>query len=225
MLAISKKAIAFFLCLVVILTSLITYFAIKNANSVRIVPVIVIDAGHGGIDGGSVGFNGTIERDINLEYAKTLQNYCTKYGMNVIMTRSNEKGLYSIFASNKKRDDMQVRKSIIIKAKPNFVVSIHMNSYKTKSTRGAQVFYEKTSESSKLLAQSIQNQFVKMLEKPRQSIKDGDYYILNCTSYPSVIVECGFISNQEEETLLLTNDYKSRVCYAILCGIVNYTMQ
>lgn len=185
---------------------------------------IVIDAGHGGIDGGCEGYSGTKESLINLEYAKTLKEYCENFGMKVVMTRTNQNGLYSPFASNKKKDDMLARKKIIQNANPDFVVSIHMNSFDAQSSRGAQVFYNKDNQNSKQLAEHIQKQFVSNLTKPRKNCEQGDYYILNSTIFPSVIVECGFISNKEEEQLLLTNEYKNKVCYSILCGILEYML-
>lgn len=144
--------------------------------------------------------------------------------MKVIMTRTNQNGLYSPFASNKKKDDMLVRKKIIENAKPDFIVSIHMNSFDSQSSRGAQVFYNKNNENSKLLAEQIQKQFISNLTKARKTCQHGDYYILNSTIYPSVIVECGFISNKEEEQLLLTEEYRNKVCFSILCGLLGYMM-
>ena len=144
--------------------------------------------------------------------------------MKVVMTRTNQNGLYSPFAGNKKKDDMLARKNIIQNAKPDFVVSIHMNSFDTQSSRGAQVFYNRDNQNSQLLAEHIQKQFVNNLTKARKTCQQGDYYILNSTIYPSVIVECGFISNKEEEQLLLTEEYKNRVCYSILCGVLEYML-
>ena len=140
------------------------------------------------------------------------------------MTRTTDNGLYNPFSSNKKKDDMKERKKIIEKANPDFVISIHMNSYSASSSRGAQVFYKEGDSNSELLAKSIQKQFVQNLIKPRKTAQSGDYYILNCTKFTSVIVECGFISNKEEESLLLTKEYKDKVCYNILCGMIAYTM-
>ena len=170
-------------------------FIVNTVNGETYINTIVIDAGHGGIDGGSIGYSGTIEKDINLEYSKTLKNMCSEFGFKVIMTRTNDSGLYSPFAVNKK---------------------------KGKSSRGAQVFYNKENEHSINLANSIQKQFQDKLVKPRKTAQSGDYYIVNCTPYASVIVECGFLSNKEEEKLLLSNDYKNNVCYSILCGIIDY---
>ena len=183
---------------------------------------IVIDAGHGGVDGGSEGYSGSQESELNLEYAKKLKQYCEDYGFKVVLTRKDSNGLYTQSAPNKKKDDMQKRQQIIESANPDIVVSIHMNSFQQSYTRGAQVFYNKDCEASKVLADCIQKQFVQNLVKARKSTQAGDYYILNCTNVPSVICECGFVSNPEEEKLLMSDEYKNQVCYSILCGIFSY---
>ena len=183
---------------------------------------VVIDAGHGGIDGGCVGASGVAESTLNLEYAKTLRRYFSEYGFNVVMTREGENGLYGAFSKNKKKDDMQKRKQIIENSGANFVVSIHMNSFPTNSSRGAQVFYEKDNNTSKSLADCIQTEFLRTLIKPRKNSSAGDYYILSCTNVPSVLIECGFVSNPEEENLLLSKDYREKLCYSVLCGCIMY---
>ena len=222
-LVIKKKAI--YLFLVIILAFIcVNSFAVVSTTSPKHMYTVVIDAGHGGIDNGSIGYFGTLESDINLWYAKTLQDYFTQFGFKVVMTRDDDNGLYSPFAKNKKKDDMQARQKIIENTKPDMVISIHMNSYNDTSSRGAQVFFAKDSQTGELLAQCIQKQFKKTLIKARDSCQVGDYYIVNCTSYPSVIVECGFISNPEEEELLLKEDYKNQVCYSIICGALEYLM-
>ena len=210
------------LCLIVIFCLVGIFFAVKKVDAKKYIYTIVIDAGHGGIDGGSVGVSKTVEKDINLQYAKTLEKMCEEFGFRVVMTRTTDGGLYSPFSVNKKKDDMKKRKEIIEKACPDVVVSIHMNSTTYSSSRGAQVFYNDENENSKLLAKSIQQQFVDKLIKPRKTAQSGDFFITSCTNFPSVIVECGFLSNREEENLLLTNDYKNNVCYSILCGILAY---
>ena len=211
--------LVFVFCIAVVVTSTVVISQSKTYTY-----TIVIDAGHGGIDGGCEGYSGTKESLINLEYAQTLKEYCENFGMKVVMTRINQNGLYSPFAGNKKKDDMLARKNIIQNTKPDFVVSIHMNSFDAQSSRGAQVFYNRDNQNSQLLAEHIQKQFVNNLTKARKTCQQGDYYILNSTIYPSVIVECGFISNKEEEQLLLTEEYKNRVCYSILCGVLEYML-
>ena len=123
---------------------------------------------------------------------------------------------------NKKKSDMQKRKEIIEKSGANLVVSIHMNSFPTKSSRGAQVFYDKNNEGGKALADCIQKRFVLDIENARKSPKHGDYFMVNCTTLPSVIVECGYLSNPTEDQLLSTSAHKEKVCYSIFCGVLHF---
>ena len=192
------------------------------SNSPKTKYTVVVDAGHGGIDGGSVGkTSGISEAVLNLSYANCLREYLQDFGFNVVMTRATDGGLYSPIAKNKKKDDMKKRREIIENSNADFVVSIHMNSYNATS-HGAQVFYGKDDEPSKTLANNIQKYFIKYLEKARQETKVGDYYMLNAIKAPSVLVECGYLSNPNEEALLLKEDYKKEVCYSILLGILQY---
>ena len=188
---------------------------------------IVLDAGHGGIDGGVVGVStGVKESELNLKVVKKLEKYLVDAGVVVVLTRSSDAGLYGIATSNLKKKDMQKRRDIINKAQPNLVVSVHMNKYSLSTRRGAQVFYKASDERSKLLSESIQSSFNSMEEASRKcSALSGDYYILNCSSYPSVIAECGFLSNPEDEALLITDEYQDSIAYAIFKGIVGYLAQ
>ena len=182
---------------------------------------MVIDCGHGGSDGGSVSpYSGIDENHINLEYGKCLQNIMESAGINVIMTRENLNGLYPIFSTNRKQDDMKVRKQIIEKSNANLVISIHMNSFPLSSSYGCQTFYNPENPASVLLAQTIQNLFIANLANARKSAQAGDYYILNCTNKPSVLVECGFLSNEQEEKLLQTEEYKTKICTLITYGVI-----
>lgn len=221
-LVLKKRDIIISFLLIVVLLCCI-FLPSVLVSSPRGKATIVIDAGHGGIDGGCEGnLEGSNERELNLKYAKTLKTYLESYGIDVVMTRNTTDGLYSALASNKKKDDMKKRKEIIEKANADLIVSIHMNAFPQKSVRGAQVYYNPESEISKSLATAIQNSFKKDLPNAKSVPAVGDYYILNCTSTPAVIVECGFLSNFEEEKLLLSEDYKEKVCYSILCGIIKY---
>lgn len=214
-----------------ILIAIITFIAIVllsfapsalNVLSPKAKYTVVIDAGHGGIDGGCVGATtGINEASLNLDYAKCLKEKMEGFGFKVIMTRTTESGLYNPLATNKKRDDMKKRKSIIENANADFVISIHMNSY-SSSSHGAQVFYGKDDQPSKLLATNIQKHFVKNLQDARDEIKVGDYFMLNEIKSPSVLIECGYLSNPKEEALLVTEQYKNEVCYSILLGVLEY---
>ena len=183
---------------------------------------IVIDAGHGGRDGGSVGANGSIEKELNLAYAKTLQKLLKKAGVNVVMTRESDDGLYSDDASNKKLSDMRHRRDIINNAQPDLVVSVHMNSFPLDSCKGAKTFYQIGSDISFEAAKNIQNSLKYYIDNASSTVSAGDYYILNCTKYTSVLIECGFVSSPEEEQLLNNKDYQERFMYSVYCGILMY---
>ncbi len=183
---------------------------------------IVIDAGHGGRDGGSVGINGTVEKSINLDYALAIKENLVRMGFKVIMTRKNDDGLYSEFAKNKKISDLNKRMEIIKKSNPNLVISVHMNSFSSSSARGAMTYYRKGDEASKNVADLIQKSLNKNCGAVWQNGKVGDYYILNNSYYTSVLIECGFISNPEEEKLLLNNEYKNKFSKSVCDGIGLY---
>ena len=183
---------------------------------------IVLDAGHGGRDGGSVGANGTIEKDINLEYVLALKDKLILKGYKVILTRKNSDGLYSEFSKNKKQSDMEARYKIIKEANPNLVISIHMNSFPTPSAKGASSYYREGDLSGKKCADLIQESIHTYCGARNQTSKIGDYYILNCSYYSAVLIECGFISNPEEETMLNSESYKNKMVEAIYNGILLY---
>ena len=220
---IKKNFIYIFIAVVfVFCISLLSINVYKNTSAPRTKYTVVIDAGHGGIDGGSVGKTTNVtEASLNLEYAICLKEMLSDYGFKVVMTRNDENGLYDPLASNKKKDDMKKRKKIVENSNADFVISIHMNSYDSTS-KGAQVFYGENDESSQALAGNIQKYFLKYLKDARKEIKVGDYYILNAIKSPSVLVECGYLSNPTEEKLLQTEEYKKEVCYSILLGIIEY---
>ena len=185
---------------------------------------IVLDAGHGGIDGGVKGINsGVPESEINLSVVKKLENYLVSAGITVVLTRNSEAGLYGVASSTLKRRDMEKRKQIIEKAAPTMVISVHMNYYPNSSRRGGQVFFKDGDDKGEALALSLQ----KGLNSLYKDVKDypplkGDYYLLNCTEYPSVIAECGFLSNPEDDALLTGEEFQNEVAYALFSGIIDY---
>lgn len=188
---------------------------------------IVIDAGHGGFDPGKVGIQGTLEKDINLKIALKLKEVLEKEHYQVIMTRTTDCGLYEETDSNKKRTDLYHRVQMINESGAVMAVSIHQNSFSQSSSKGAQVFYYSNSEEGKQLANIMQ-------EAIKQNIGDGNhrlakendsYYLLKKTNCPLVIVECGFLSNAEEETLLLTEEYQQKMAEAIGKGLIEYGKQ
>ena len=186
--------------------------------------IIVIDAGHGGVDAGVRGITtSTKESDINFAISLYLRGYFADAGFTVVMTRKNQGGLYGLATTGFKMRDMKKRKQIIEESGADMVISVHQNFCPIPSRRGGQVFYNGSSESGKLLAQSIQSSINGMEQAVRQSSAlTGDYYMLKCTESPSVIVECGFLSNVEDEALLISKEYQKSIAYAIFKGAVSY---
>ena len=185
---------------------------------------VVIDAGHGGADPGKVGVDGSLEKDINLAIAKKLQTFLRMEDVDVVLTRESDTGLYDENASNKKVQDMKRRVSIIEEKRPQLTVSIHQNSYHEEYVHGAQTFYYNNSESSKQLAEQIQQVMAAQLdvENTRQAKANDSYYLLKKTSTPIVIVECGFLSNYEEGQKLSSEYYQEKTAWAIHLAILQY---
>ena len=196
--------------------------AITNDNVPKTTYTIVIDAGHGGRDDGCSGAGGTKESEINLKIAKVLQDNLETLGIKVVMTRADGNGLYKSNATNYKQSDMEARMDIINKATPDMVISIHQNSYSDSSQRGAQAFYQEGDEVSQSFADSVQSQLISQLPNARKESNKGDYYLLKESKLPAIIVECGYLSNADEEILLNSTDYQNKVAYAIMCGVVEY---
>jgi len=188
------------------------------------VQTVVIDAGHGGNDPGKVGINGALEKDINLAIALKLRDYLEAEGVEVVMTREEDKGLYAESDTNKKVRDMKRRLEIMEESNPALVVSVHQNSYPDESVSGVQVFYYKDSADGQSAALLMQEQLIASLRpaKERAAKDNTTYYILKKTTVPTIIVECGFLSNSAEAALLSTADYQNRVAWAIHLGIMRF---
>ena len=187
-------------------------------------PLVVIDAGHGGFDPGKVGIDGQLEKDINLSIAEKLKAYLEASDVNVVMTRDTDTGLYQSGDSHKKVSDMRRRCDIINEARPDLVVSIHQNSYHQEEINGGQVFYYKTSQNGKRLAEILQKRFDYVLgEANRRVAKSNDnYYLLLHVKEPIVIVECGFLSNRKEAKALESEDYQDQMAGTIHMGVMEY---
>lgn len=183
---------------------------------------VVIDAGHGGDDPGKIGVNKAKEKEINLKIAKKVKELLEKEKIKVVMTRTDDGGLYQQNSSNKKVEDMRKRCEIISKAKPVFTVSIHQNSYPQESVKGAQVFYYGQSQQGEKLAKTLQQVLIEQLDPQnhRQAKANESYFMLKKTESPTVIVECGFLSNYEEAQLLVTEEYQQKVAQAVAAGIL-----
>ena len=185
---------------------------------------VILDAGHGGVDPGSIGRETKItESELNLIIVKKLESLLVSSGINVVLTRKDENGLYGIYSKDYKIRDMKARKSIINETDSDLLVSIHMNSFVHSRFRGAQVFYNTGHTESEQLALSIQNCFSLDLPSSDKGIAIGDYFILKCDNrIPSVLCECGYLSNKEDEELLVSEDYQNKLSYSIYKGIIAY---
>jgi len=201
------------------------------ASAVKPSLVMVIDAGHGGPDGGAEATDGTKEKDINLAIAKLLQKEAEKQGIKTIMTRENDDGLYestNIEKKWKKLGDLKERKRIIHEAKPDVVVSIHLNSFwPDTSVRGAQVFYPKTGneeilKASEKLAKNVQKSLIAGLNdgSNRVQLPKGDVYLLENPTVPTILIECGFLSNSDDLSRMKMEKWQRKIAASILDGLL-----
>ncbi|WP_352399718.1 N-acetylmuramoyl-L-alanine amidase [Anaerotignum sp.] len=181
--------------------------------------VVILDAGHGGWDPGKTGTTGEDEKQINLAVMGKLQQYLEQGGATVLVTRSSDEAL-----GKGKRADMAERKKIANENEGDILVSIHQNAFPSSGAKGAQVFYHKSSEDGKKLAELVQESLKINVdgENKRQAKQNSDYYILRTTEIPAVIVECGFLSNRGEEALLNDEAYQDKLAWAIYLGIIDY---
>ncbi|MCL2234394.1 MAG: N-acetylmuramoyl-L-alanine amidase [Firmicutes bacterium] len=186
--------------------------------------VIVVDAGHGGHDGGATGVaTGARESDINLAIARSLRGFLLQNGFEVVMTRSTRDGLYGSARTGRKMRDMEERRRIINSASPDLVVSIHQNSFPSPRERGPQVFHAPNSDAGKVAAQTMQQTMNAALNSTRHA-RGGDYFILQATNYLSILVESGFLTNPEEDRLLNTAQHQEKIAFTIFKGIVSILM-
>ncbi len=182
--------------------------------------IIMVDPGHGGRDSGTY-YGKIYEKDINLEISKALEEELTKNGAIVYMTRTRDIDLSSIYDSAKKRGDLYRRLLKIKETKSDLYISIHINWYQNTSMKGAEVLYNSINENNEKLAKSIMKEFKTDLGSTR-TIKTTDLYMYRNTTTPGVLVECGYLSNPTERTLLQQEDYQKKLAKSITNGIINY---
>lgn len=189
--------------------------------------VVILDAGHGDPDKGAESKNGTTESDINLAITLKVQNLLEQSGCVVFLTRSDENGIYSVDSKTlkeKKVSDIKNRVKIGNNSSADIFVSIHLNKIPQEQYYGWQCFYKKGNENSKKLAENIQKSLNESIEKEnkREALSITDKYIIEHVEIPLSIVECGFLSNSQEEKELKDDEYQNRLAWGIYCGIVNY---
>lgn len=202
---------------------------IIGANTtVDTVPTVIIDAGHGGFDGGATAGDGTVEKDINLQIALKTAQLLRFNGINVIMTRSEDTGTEddeSEAIAKRKKSDLSNRLQIMKDNPDAIFVSIHLNKFTTSAASGAQVFYTKNYKEAFNLAQGVQQSIINLLQPDNtRVVKQGtnSTYLLKNAAVPAIIVECGFLSNKSELEKLKNEDYQSQMAFAVVCGIIDY---
>ena len=190
--------------------------------------VVVIDAGHGLPDGGAVGAGGTVEQEINLEVCKKVEEVLKGKGITVIMTRKDENCL-SEQAEGKslremKREDMNERLKIIKKSDADLFVSVHMNQFQQPEVNGLRLFYDKSHPETEELAQMMQKRMSEVTGAKMYAVKAADrtLFLMKNPPVPALLVECGFISNPQEEKKLNDEDYQSRLAWSIAESIEEY---
>lgn len=195
---------------------------VETMGSATASKVIIVDPGHGGFDPGKPGINGEDEKDLNLKIALKLRDYLEQSGAIVVMTRTTDNDVDGMEGVKHKSKDMAQRKQMA--ADGDIVVSIHQNSFSQPSVRGAQAFYSKKSELGKLLATFIQKSIKENADTKnrREAKSNANYYVLKAIEIPSVIVECGFLTNSEEEAKLNNDVYQDEMAWSIYLGIVRY---
>ncbi len=188
--------------------------------------VIVIDAGHGGVDPGAVGPSKVLEKDINLAVAKKLKEYISQGGGTAVMIREEDVDLSSPGTTGllqKKREDLAKRLAIAEESKADVYLSIHTNSFPGKNLSGAQTFYHSKSDSGRKLAQAVQAELVaEVPENKRVAKANQDFFVLKKNNVPAITVEVGFISNPSEETKLQDPNYQAKLAWGIYRGLSKY---
>ena len=235
----SKSRLVFpFISLSIIFIAICTIFFILSSSLIKPsgrdtsvsndYPTVIIDAGHGGEDGGAVGINGALEKDINLTIAKRLYDELTKSGIACVLTRSEDILLYDRnqdYEGRKKALDMQARLRTVSKYENAIFVSIHQNSFPVEKYNGFQAYYSGNSEASQVLATTIEQSIKNSLQPNNNRVakaSEGKIYLLDNLTCPAVLLECGFLSNTNECEQLCSDAYQTRMCNVISDGIIAF---
>lgn len=192
-------------------------------------PTVIIDAGHGGEDGGASGNNGAVEKDLNLNISFLLCDMLRAAGMNVIMTRTEDILLYdrsADYMGHKKSLDLRARLEIAKSVPDPIFVSIHMNAFPSSKYSGLQVWYSQNDGRSKVLAETLQA-YVKGTLQPEnnRAVKaaGSSIYLLDRAVSTSVLIECGFLSNEEECAKLSDENYQKALAFVLFAAIKEYS--
>ena len=189
---------------------------------------VILDAGHGEPDGGAVGISGTLEKDINLAIVQKLQETLEGKGIEVVLTRSDDSGLQDESANTireMKKSDMRKRREIVKDSGADLFLSIHMNSFADSSINGLHIFYDKEHPEIEETAKRIQDKIGEVTGAPTHAVKTADerLFLMKNPPIPSILIECGFLSNPEEEKKLTDENYQAKIAWAIASSVENYT--
>jgi len=187
--------------------------------------VVMIDAGHGGRDNGAIGTVGTYEDEINVKIALKLRKLIEQSGGVALMIREDDTGLYDeTKRTGRKIEDLRKRQKLFSESEADIIISIHLNYFPEGQYYGAQTFYKEGDNKSKKLAELIQKEFLEVIDRGNnRTIKPkSDVYLFKGNDIPGALVECGFLSNPEEERLLAQDHYQERLAWSIFSGIVKY---
>ncbi len=208
----------------------LTYGVTESAERASVPPSkidVIIDPGHGGVDGGAVGVTGGIEKEINLNISIYLRDFLTGEGLNVLMIRSTDISIHSedaVTIRQKKTSDLRNRLTII-NANPNaLIISVHQNSFTAGYVHGTMIYYGMINPKSKTFAENIQKWIKELQPENEKQLKQAgkDLYLMSYAKGPAVLVECGFLSNAKEEALLKAEEYQRKMAQAIANGILTY---
>ncbi len=214
-----------FIALMVTSTSRVTLQT--DAMPVEPLPRVILDAGHGGEDGGAVSADGTSEKAINLSIAQKTNDLLRLFGFETQMTRTDDNDISEEGDTIRERklSDMKKRLSIFNSSADNTIISIHQNKFSNTTSHGTQVFYSPNNDNSSALAESIHCSVKAQLQPDNErkcKPSDDGIYLLKNTTQPAVIVECGFLSNREECARLADEGYQKQMSFAITTGFLDY---
>lgn len=213
--------------LVLAVCARITERALPTAADTSNKPVIVLDAGHGGLDSGAVGTSGVLEKDINLSIVLTLRDMFEMSGFEVVLTRDEDISIYDPGVEGireQKLNDMDNRLEIIQSYPDSIFLCIHQNNFTDPRYFGGQMFYNNNNPKNRTLAQIMQNKFAQLQPGNGREIKlsGNELYLLRFNKNPSLMIECGFLSNPEEEQQLSTWEYQQKVAFTIYGGVMEF---
>ena len=213
--------------LVLAVCARITERALPTAADTLNKPVIVLDAGHGGLDSGAVGTSGVLEKDINLSIVLTLRDMFEMSGFEVVLTRDEDISIYDPGVEGireQKLNDMDNRLEIIQSYPDSIFLCIHQNNFTDPRYFGGQMFYNNNNPKNRTLAQIMQNKFAQLQPGNGREIKlsGNELYLLRFNKNPSLMIECGFLSNPEEEQQLSTWEYQQKVAFTIYGGVMEF---